>query len=833
MRSALSHIAVCFALLLSVMMPACAQAGTRAYDVLEKKITIQFSKVPLGEALDALAAQAGCFFSYSNTMLNTSRIINTTYTSTPLKDVLADLLKNELGRIEAHGNKVLLIAAAAHIYGKAVTPDGEPLPYVTIRIDGTTYGTATNTGGTFDMKVPNGGRHMLVASAIGYETAKQEVDVVAGKTSTVAFTLKEATVKMNEVVVTANRDISTTATRAQTAIRDLPMPVMLVEGRQIEMMGSRRLNEVLQEQTGLALTTDPSGASNSLGLQVQGFDASYTMIMIDGQPLIGRNSVGILDLSRITIANIERIEIVKGTSSALYGSDALAGVVNIITKRQTNGMAHGVAAVRYGTNNTFDATLDAGSTFLKKKLTGAISTNYYRTDGFDADPATPGKTLPREDTNIEEDLTATAMLQNRFGQKTDLQTQYYFTQYTARSSSTDAQTSEVVSENAFKQYFHRFETFANYSATPFWKVTYGLGANADVLQASRYGSQRDMENAFAYLQADYTLKNKLGFLGGLRYDVHSIYGWQLSPRMGVRYTVTSWLTLKGTAGTGFKAPSFQQLYLSFTNPAAGYTVLGASVFEQEVGRMQEAGEIKELYPIAQQVGNLKAERSLSFNGGFMLTPLETVTLEVNTFHNTISNMIFEELVGMKQNSSQLYSYRNIEKAFTRGIETNIKMVIAPGFEISAGHQLLYAKDQGVIDEIKAGTKQVRTPEGRSRMAKTSDYFNLSNRSRHMANIKVFYEYRPWALSASLRANYRGRYGIGDRNYPNNFIDPYDLYAEGYTLLNATVEKRLLKKMLGVQLIADNLTDYRNNLIPNLPGRQFILSLSWRFEKTGS
>ena len=246
--------------------------------------------------------------------------------------------------------------------------------------------------------------------------------------------------------------------------------------------------------------------------------------------------------------------------------------------------------------------------------------------------------------------------------------------------------------------------------------------------------------------------------------------------------------------------------------------------------MQAAGEIRELYPVADLVGNLKAERSLSFNGGFMLTPWPAITLEVNAFHNAIRNMIFEELVGMKENVSQLYSYRNIEEAYTRGLETNVRWKLADGLELSGGHQLLYAKDQGVVDEIKAGQKTVRTAGGRSRAARPADYFNLSNRSRHMANLKLFYEYRPLGLSASVRATYRGKYGIGDRNYPNNFIDPYDLYAESYFLIYATVEKRFFDKRLGVQLICDNVGDYSNSLIPNLPGRQFITALSWRFEK---
>ena len=677
---------------------------------------------------------------------------------------------------------------------------------------------------------------------------------------------------MNEVVVTADKATTSTATRSHVPIKDLPMPVMLVEGKQLQMMGSRRLNEVLQEQTGLALTTDPSGASNAQGLQVQGFDASYTMIMIDGQPLIGRNSVGILDLSRITIANIERIEIIKGTSSAMYGSDALAGVVNIITKGQQNQGVQGIATLRYGTYNTVDATLDGGSKLLNDRASFSLSTNYYRTDGFDADPANPGKTLPpfhsyalqgkfdyqlspsgllttsvryasrnqrnrydldrlgtREDINIEQDLIATGMLQNTIGTKTNINTQYYFTRYHANTTNTDVPTDEVLNENNFAQSFHRFESFAHHELAANLVLTTGMGGNSEILEASRYGNQRAMHNGFAYVQADYKPVEKLGILAGMRYDVHNIYGWQISPRLGIRYTVNDMLILKGSAGTGFKAPSFQQLYLSFTNPSAGYTILGAAVFEEEVARMQAAGEIAGMFPLADEIGDLEAEHSSSFNAGFMLTPSPSFTLEANAFHNNIRNMIFEELVGMKQNGSQVFSYRNIEEAFTKGLETNIHWELLDGLEFSAGHQLLFAKDKGVIEDIKEGNVELRTPEGRRREAKPSDYFNLSNRSRHMANVKLFYEHQPLSISASLRANYRGRYGLGDRNYPNNFIDPYDLYVEGYTLLNATVEKQLFQKKLSVQLICDNLTNYSNHLIPNLPGRQFLVSLSWRFQ----
>ena len=856
-----------------VMSLQATAVETTVYSILDKKITLRLNDMSLGDALDVIAGQAGCSFSYSSTLLGGNRRVTVHYTDMPLRDVLADLLRDTLGSIQVHGSKVLLVAASAHIDGKLTTAEGEPIPYGTVRVEGKPYGTTSREDGTFTLRIPDAGPCILIATAVGYEPLKKTLAITPGQTLQLAFTLHETTVQMNEVLVTADRTITSTATRTAVPVGDLPMPIMIIEGRQLEMMGSRRLHEVLQEQTGLALTTDPSGASSALGLQVQGFDASYTMIMIDGQPLIGRNSVGILDLSRITIANIERIEIIKGTSSAIYGSDALAGVVNIITRKQSADHPHGTAALRYGSNQTLDATFDGSMPWLDKRAVTSISTNFYRTNGFDAAPDTPGKTLPpftsyslqgkthyrlapatiltgsarfasrqqhnqydmdrigrREDKNVEQDVNATAVLQNTFRGKIDLQTQYYFTQYTARATSTDLDNDVRVNENKFRQYFHRVESFASYNPWPTLKTTVGIGGNAEILQASRYGDRRNMQTGFAYFQTHYTPNDKIGILAGVRYDVHNLYGQQVSPRFGMRYAVNDWLVLKATAGTGFKAPSFQQLYLSFTNPSAGYTVLGAAVFDQEVARLQTNGEILELYPVAEKVGSLKAEHSLSFNAGVVLQPSDDVSLEINAFRNNINNMILEDPVGVKRQGTQLYSYRNIDRAFTQGLETNLRWTITQGLQFAIGYQLLYAKDQSIVDKIKRGEEQVRTTEGRIRTAKPSDYFNLVSRSRHMANAKIFYEHKARGISASFRATYRGKYGIGDRNAPNLFIDPYDLYADGYVLLNATIEKRLFQKQLGIQLICDNITDYNDSLIPNLLGRQFITALSWRFNK---
>ena len=151
--------------------------------------------------------------------------------------------------------------------------------------------------------------------------------------------------QLNEVMITA--------TRNTRQLANLPLPGAVVDSATIARAGVARLNEILSEQTGLITVADFGGGE---GLQMQGLDAAYTMIMIDGVPLAGRTA-GTLDLSRITVGNIERIEIVKGASSALYGSEALAGVINIITKKPKPNTLKGVAAYRYASFKTHDANV--------------------------------------------------------------------------------------------------------------------------------------------------------------------------------------------------------------------------------------------------------------------------------------------------------------------------------------------------------------------------------------------------------------------------------------------------------------------------------------------
>src|SRR6187455_3324813 len=148
-------------------------------------------------------------------------------------------------------------------------------------------------------------------------------------------------------------ELVVTATRTERKLSNVAVPVQIISRKTITQSGSVRLNDILSEQTGLYITsggatTSAGGGVFGNGIQIQGLSPDYTLILLDGEPIIGRQG-GVIDLSRLTVGNIRKIEIVKGPSSSLYGSEAMAGVINIITDRSFQKQLN--AGIRYGFGN--------------------------------------------------------------------------------------------------------------------------------------------------------------------------------------------------------------------------------------------------------------------------------------------------------------------------------------------------------------------------------------------------------------------------------------------------------------------------------------------------
>ena len=205
-------------------------------------------------------------------------------------------------------------------------------------------------------------------------------------------------------------------------------------------------------------------------------------------------------------------------------------------------------------------------------------------------------------------------------------------------------------------------------------------------------------------------------------------------------------------------------------------------------------------------------------------------LDVNLFFNNISNLIDTWAVAQKTNGQSVFTYKNVNKTNTYGLELNTQYRLTNDLKVTGGYQYLIAKDPSVIDDIKAkgASSIVRDQQTNETFRiKASDYFGLPNRSRHTANLKVYYTVPEWKTDIAVRLIYRSKYGLNDTN-GNGIIDKYDRFVKGYTMTNVSVGQPFLKKFY-LQGGVNNVFDFTNAAqISNIPGRIFFLKLNYNF-----
>ena len=650
-----------------------------------------------------------------------------------------------------------------------------------------------------------------------------------------------------------------TGTRTERVLSSLPLPITIITSAEIAKTGVTRLNEILNEQTGIILIPDESGFE---GIQMQGLDAAYTMILIDGVPLVGR-SAGVLDLSRVSVGNIERIEIVKGASSALYGSEAMGGVINVITKKPKKDMLSGSFSYRYATFNTND--VNANILWKKKKFAANLFTNFYSSDGYDLDKSTPLKNVeafynytiqPKLYYDFSENLKL--ILSNRFyNQKMDnvaiidsenykgdakenewssqiklehkwnskLYSEYelYATNYKNDSFLND-QNNLLYDKTYYNQWLFRPEVRTTLAINNS-KLTAGIGLNYETLDRTYFSENVKFNSQYVFVQYDWNPTEKWNILAGFRFDNHSVYASQLSPKLAVNYKINDNFSLKSSVGYGYKAPDFRQLYFDFTNPSVGYTVLGYNVADDRLNQLDAEGQILKRIDGISFDTPLKAESAVNINFGTFYKR-DKLKIDANAFYNSISNLIDTRVVAQKTNSQNVFSYFNTSAVFTYGVEFNASYNFTNEFSVSLGYQYLTAKDKSVVDNFE-DYQYIRNSELQTIKINKSDYFGLYNRSKHTANIKIAYTIPKIKTDINMRVFYRSRYGLYDTN-GNQILDKHDTFVDDYFTANLSVSKYITDKIL-FQAGANNLLNYTDpSQIPNLSGRQLFARIQYNF-----
>ncbi|MFV0500385.1 MAG: TonB-dependent receptor [Bacteroidales bacterium] len=201
----------------------------------------------------------------------------------------------------------------------------KPIPYVNIGVVNTNIGTITNDEGDFVIRILKPGKYTLRASSLGYKTKEIEIIVQTKKSTHAHFELEESKIIFDEIVVSANRN--------EVLRKEAPVIVNVLSNKDFEANNAQDLSQALGLQTGIRVDYNCQNCGVPQ-VRLNGLEGPYTQMLIDSRPVL--SALGsVYGLEQIPVNMIERVEVVKGGGSALYGSNAIAGTINIITKEAT------------------------------------------------------------------------------------------------------------------------------------------------------------------------------------------------------------------------------------------------------------------------------------------------------------------------------------------------------------------------------------------------------------------------------------------------------------------------------------------------------------------
>ncbi|MGF1467778.1 MAG: TonB-dependent receptor plug domain-containing protein [Sandaracinaceae bacterium] len=539
----------------------------------------------------------------------------------------------------------------------------------------------------------------------------------------------EEDLEMPEVVVTGAR---VEEPEAESVVR-----TEVIRRREIEESGARNLAEILEERGDLQIQTSFRGAE----LWLRGLDPEYTLILVDGDRVPGRIG-GAVDLSRYDVANIERVEVVRGPSSALYGSDAIGGVVNVIT-RDSERDFEADALASYGSGHVVDVTgrvagrpveelrlrLDGGfhsTDPIQRGSDGEATTgsgrrqwslgaradyrpserhrlrlqgDYLRLRLRGVDGGAAGALFDR--TQLQEQMRVSLEhLLRREDKDLQLLTRLTYQQFREQYLLDQRGSDQLDDYEDNREHMGQLTSILSFGveAAGRHRISLGLEQLFQVLDAERIEGTGRRNRFAAFLQDEWRLYEEgdasLTVVPGLRYDVDSQFGDQLSPKLAARFDPVRQLVLRASYGRGFRAPSFQQLLLRFENPAVGYVVQGNP--------------------------SLGPERSHGVDVGADWRPIEEVTLTVAGFRNDIRDLIAVVTDDDPDASGTVFTYDNVASAWTMGLETGVALAVDDTLALRAGYTLTETRDE-----------ELRRP--------------LEGRARHRVSFGARVAYEPWEI----------------------------------------------------------------------------------------
>ncbi|TXK50537.1 TonB-dependent receptor [Pontibacter qinzhouensis] len=591
----------------------------------------------------------------------------------------------------------LITAGASAQTGRikgTVAADREPTAFASIGLAGTAIGTASEADGSFELKEVPAGSYKLQVRAVGFAPYETTVTIASGETVKVAVQLRPQAARLREVVVSG--------TMRETFSLESPVPVEVYTSKYFQKNPTPALFEALAQVNGV----QPQINCNVCGtgdIHINGMEGAYTMVLIDGMPMVSALAT-VYGLSGIPNSMIERVEVVKGPASTLYGSEAMAGLINVITKSPAKAplASADIFYTSHGELNT-----DLAVSHRWKKVSSLLSTNYYRFqkqrdvnhDNFTDVPlqhriSVFNKWAFQRQENRLATVAARYYYEDRFGGELQWSPAfrggdsiYGESVYTRRYELLGAYQLPVPEHLVLSYSFNNHNQNAAYGETLYkgrqsvlfgqlvWDkelnprhhlvagATYRHTYYDDNTPATEQQEQGRLQNRPAitrlpgiFVQDELKLSAATTMLAGLRYDYNSEHGSILTPRLNLKWAPNDDHIFRVSLGKGYRVVNL------FTEDHAALTGAREVVIKNE------------LKPEESYNATLNYQHYLNLPQGYL-------NLEGSAFYTYFTNKIVADFLS---NNYQII-YDNLSgHAVSRGVALNAEMAFTAPLRVHAG-----------------------------------------------------------------------------------------------------------------------------------------------------
>lgn len=683
---------------------------------------------------------------------------------------------------------LISIQAQTNSVSGKITSKGEALPFVNVYLKNTKLGTFTNENGFFELKdIPNG-NYTLVSSNIGFEKKSIKIMLSGNEKIVKNFSLDD-TNSLEEIVISG--------TLRPVSKSNSPVSVEVYSATFFKKNPTPSIFESLQNVNGVRPQLN-CNVCNTGDIHINGLEGPYTFVLIDGMPIVSGLST-VYGLTSIPQALIERVEVVKGPASSLYGSEAVGGIINIITKKTANAptLATDVSSSSWGEVNT-----DIGMRYkATDNIEGLLGINYFNFqnridnngDNF-TDLTLQNRISLFNKINIKRKsnkvltIAGRYVYEDRWGGEIDWGKKYrgsdvkygesIYTNRWETFGTYELPTSENINfqfsaNGHFQDSFYGTDAFDAEQLIGFGQFTYNkqIREKHDLLIGMAYRYTYYDDNTFAtldengiankaaithlpgiFIQDEIALNTQNNLLLGARLDYNSIHGRIVSPRVNYKWnSIDKTNIVRVSVGNGFRV---------------------ANVFTEDHAALTGAREVEfdgELQPETSWNINLNYVKKVILENSF-------ITLDASTFYTYFNNRILPDY---ETNSNKII-YANLEgHSVSKGISLNTDMTFTNGLSINLGATLMDVS----LTENKIKTRQLLT-ESFSGVWSISYKTNTNITFDYTGNI-----YGPMRLpllgDKDPRAEFSPWFSIQNIQLTKKFTNSWEVYGGIKNLLNFT------------------------------------------------